>query len=163
MAATTSSNAPFAVIQDEKGKVVFEQHDVEIPAGWSQLATNVVVSKYFRGALGSPEREYSVRQMIGRVVRTIRGWGEAQGYFASPEETARLHEGCRSATAGCVDSKRALAENMVRTLAPIREKAEALRADRDKIRQVLGDGAQVARKTAAETMRLVWERVGQYR
>ena len=49
---------------------------------WSQLATNVVVSKYFRGALGSPEREHSVRQMIGRVVRTIRGWGEAQGYFA---------------------------------------------------------------------------------
>ncbi len=75
-----------AVIQDEKGRVVFEQHDVEIPAGWSQLATNVVVSKYFRGALGSPEREHSVRQMIGRVVRTIRGWGEAQGYFASPAD-----------------------------------------------------------------------------
>jgi ribonucleoside-diphosphate reductase alpha chain len=75
-----------AVIQDEKGKVVFEQHDVEIPATWSQLATNVVVSKYFRGALGSPEREHSVRQMIGRVVRTIRGWGEAQGYFASPAD-----------------------------------------------------------------------------
>src|SRR5271169_4575401 len=72
-----------AVIQDEKGKIVFEQHDVEIPAGWSQLAANVVVSKYFRGALGSPEREHSVRQMIGRVVRTIRGWGEAQGYFAA--------------------------------------------------------------------------------
>ncbi|MGH7786812.1 MAG: vitamin B12-dependent ribonucleotide reductase [Candidatus Binatia bacterium] len=72
-----------AVIQDEKGKVVFEQHDVEIPAAWSQLATNVVVSKYFRGALNSPQREQSVRQMIGRVVRTIRGWGEAQGYFAT--------------------------------------------------------------------------------
>jgi ribonucleotide reductase alpha subunit len=75
-----------AVIQDEKGKVVFEQHDVEIPAGWSQLATNVVVSKYFRGALSSPDREHSVRQMIGRVVRTIRGWGEAQGYFATPAD-----------------------------------------------------------------------------
>ncbi|MGD9763403.1 MAG: vitamin B12-dependent ribonucleotide reductase [Candidatus Binatia bacterium] len=73
-----------AVIHDEKGRVVFEQSDVEIPAGWSQLATNVVVSKYFRGALGSPERETSVRQMIGRVVRTIRGWGEAQGCFATP-------------------------------------------------------------------------------
>jgi ribonucleoside-diphosphate reductase alpha chain len=73
-----------AVIQDEKGKVVFEQHEVEIPAFWSQLATNVVVSKYFRGALGSPDREQSVRQMIGRVVRTIRGWGEAQGYFSTP-------------------------------------------------------------------------------
>jgi len=75
-----------AVIQDEKGKVVFEQHEVEIPASWSQLATNVVVSKYFRGAIGSAEREHSVRQMIGRVVRTIRGWGEAQGYFASPAD-----------------------------------------------------------------------------
>jgi ribonucleoside-diphosphate reductase alpha chain len=72
-----------AVIQDEKGKVVFEQPDVEIPAGWSQLATNVVVSKYFRGALGGPERERSVKQMIGRVVRTLRGWGETQGYFAA--------------------------------------------------------------------------------
>jgi ribonucleoside-diphosphate reductase alpha chain len=75
-----------AVIQDEKGRVVFEQHDVEMPAAWSQLATNVVVSKYFRGALGGPERETSVRQMIGRVVRTIRGWGEAQGYFATPAD-----------------------------------------------------------------------------
>ena len=75
-----------AVIQDEKGRVVFEQHEVEMPAGWSQLATNVVVSKYFRGAIGSPEREVSVRQMIGRVVRTIRGWGEAQGYFATPAD-----------------------------------------------------------------------------
>ena len=83
---TVSWERRSAVIQDEKGKVVFEQHDVEIPAGWSQLATNVVVSKYFRGALGSPEREHSVRQMIGRVVRTIRGWGEAQGYFASPAD-----------------------------------------------------------------------------
>ncbi|MEO8601687.1 MAG: vitamin B12-dependent ribonucleotide reductase [bacterium] len=89
---TTPDVAPFdavawerrsAVISDEKGRVVFEQHDVEMPAAWSQLATNVVVSKYFRGALGSPEREHSVRQMIGRVVHTIRGWGEAQGYFAT--------------------------------------------------------------------------------
>ncbi len=75
-----------AVIQDEKGKVVFEQHDVEIPASWSQLATNVVVSKYFRGAIGSAEREHSVRQMIGRVVHTIRGWGEVQGYFGTPAD-----------------------------------------------------------------------------
>ncbi len=75
-----------AVIQDEKGNTVFEQRDVEIPEAWSQLATNVVVSKYFRGALGKPEREKSVRQMIGRVVNTIRGWGDQQGYFASEED-----------------------------------------------------------------------------
>jgi ribonucleoside-diphosphate reductase alpha chain len=72
-----------AVITGEKGEVVFEQHDVEIPTAWSQLATSVVVSKYFRGPLGSPEREHSVHQLIGRVVRTIRTWGEGQGYFAT--------------------------------------------------------------------------------
>jgi ribonucleoside-diphosphate reductase alpha chain len=75
-----------AVISGEKGEVVFEQHDVEIPKAWSQLATSVVVSKYFRGLLGSPEREHSARQLIGRVVRTIRGWGEGQGYFATPTD-----------------------------------------------------------------------------
>ena len=75
-----------AVISGEKGEVVFEQHDVEIPRSWSQLATSVVVSKYFRGALGSPEREQSVKQLIGRVVRTLRSWGEKQGYFATPAD-----------------------------------------------------------------------------
>jgi ribonucleoside-diphosphate reductase alpha chain len=75
-----------AVINGEKGEVVFEQQDVEIPKSWSQLATNVVVSKYFRGPIGTPQRESSVRQLIGRVVRAIRGWGEAQGYFAAPGE-----------------------------------------------------------------------------
>ena len=75
-----------AVIQGEGGEVVFEQHDVEFPKTWSQLATNVVVSKYFRGHLGSPQRERSVRQLISRVVDTIRGWGERQAYFATPED-----------------------------------------------------------------------------
>jgi ribonucleoside-diphosphate reductase alpha chain len=75
-----------AVITGEKGEVVFEQHDVEIPKPWSQLATSVVVSKYFRGLLGSPEREHSVRQLVGRVVRTLRAWGEGQGYFAAPSD-----------------------------------------------------------------------------
>src|SRR5215470_5189678 len=72
-----------AVIQGEGGEVVFEQRDVEVPKPWSQLATNVVVSKYFRGPLGTPQREHSVRQLIGRVVSTIGEWGAAQGYFAS--------------------------------------------------------------------------------
>jgi ribonucleoside-diphosphate reductase alpha chain len=71
-----------AVIAGEDGRVVFEQRDVEVPRFWSQTATNVVVSKYFRGPLGSPRRESSVRQLISRVVDTIAGWGERQGYFA---------------------------------------------------------------------------------
>src|SRR5687767_14310300 len=74
-----------AVIGNEKGKVVFEQRDVEIPKSWSQQATNIVVSKYFRGPIGAPERERSVRRLIGRVVDTITGWARAQHYFASDE------------------------------------------------------------------------------
>jgi hypothetical protein len=72
-----------AIITDERGRVVFEQHDVEVPAFWSQLATNVVVSKYFRGQLGTPERETSVRQVIGRVVDTLTEWGTQMRYFAT--------------------------------------------------------------------------------
>lgn len=75
-----------AVITGEKGEIVFEQDNVEIPKSWSQLATSVVVSKYFRGPLGSAERERSVRQLIGRVVKTLRSWGERQGYFATPAD-----------------------------------------------------------------------------
>ncbi len=72
-----------AVITNERGEVVFEQRDVEFPSFWSQQATNIVVSKYFRGAPGTPERERSVRQLIGRVVDTIVGWARRQHYFAS--------------------------------------------------------------------------------
>jgi ribonucleoside-diphosphate reductase alpha chain len=64
----------------------FEQKDVEFPKFWSQTATNIVAQKYFRGRMASPERERSVKQMIGRVVDTIGGWGRAGGYFASDEE-----------------------------------------------------------------------------
>jgi ribonucleoside-diphosphate reductase alpha chain len=72
-----------AAIGNESGKLVFEQKDVEVPAFWSQLATNVVVSKYFRGHIGTPERETSVRQLIDRVVNTIAAWAETQHYFAT--------------------------------------------------------------------------------
>ncbi len=75
-----------AVISGENGEVVFEQHEVDIPKAWSQLATNVVVSKYFRGPLGTPQRESSVRQMIGRVVNTITTWGKQGNYFASADD-----------------------------------------------------------------------------
>jgi ribonucleoside-diphosphate reductase alpha chain len=75
-----------AVIGNEKGAVVFEQRDVEIPRFWSQQATNIVVSKYFRGQIGTPERERSVKQLIGRVVETITEWARAQQYFASEDD-----------------------------------------------------------------------------
>ncbi|HEV8655209.1 MAG TPA: LAGLIDADG family homing endonuclease, partial [Candidatus Limnocylindria bacterium] len=70
-----------AVIPGDGGNV-FEQKGVEVPAFWSQTATNVVASKYFRGKLGSAKRERSVRQMIDRVVGTIAAWGREGGYFA---------------------------------------------------------------------------------
>ena len=67
-------------------RVAFEQRDVEFPRTWSQNATNIVAQKYFRGQLGSPTRERSVRQMIGRVAGTIARWGRERGYFASEED-----------------------------------------------------------------------------
>ena len=72
-----------AVIGNERGEVVFEQRDVEIPSFWSQQATNIVVSKYFRGPDRHAERERSVKQLIGRVVDTITAWGKKDGYFAT--------------------------------------------------------------------------------
>jgi ribonucleoside-diphosphate reductase alpha chain len=69
-----------------KDKPVFEQKGVEFPKFWSQTATNIVAQKYFRGRMSSPERESSVRQMIGRVVDTITAWGKEGGYFADAEE-----------------------------------------------------------------------------
>jgi ribonucleoside-diphosphate reductase alpha chain len=81
-----------AIISNEHGNVVFEQHDVEFPKFWSQMATNVVASKYFRGQMGTPQRERSVRQLIGRVVRTISGWGRAQGYFASTADAQTFED-----------------------------------------------------------------------
>jgi ribonucleoside-diphosphate reductase alpha chain len=80
-----------AVISNEKGEKVFEQKDVEFPKFWSQTATNVVVSKYFRGQIGSPERERSVRQLIGRVVDTLADWGRDGGYFLTEEDAQTFH------------------------------------------------------------------------
>ena len=75
-----------AIINNERGDVVFEQRDVEIPRSWSPQATNIVVSKYFRGQIGSPSRERSVRQLIGRVVDTIGRWADEGDYFATPDD-----------------------------------------------------------------------------
>ena len=75
-----------AVIGSEKGETVFEQRDVEIPKTWSQQATNIVVSKYFRGQMETPGRERSVKQLIGRVVDTITQWARESRYFVSDDD-----------------------------------------------------------------------------
>ncbi len=81
-----------AAIKDERGRVLFEQPDAEVPASWSQLATNVVVSKYFYGEVNTPERESSVRDLVDRVTRTIADWGSEDGYFASREDAERFYD-----------------------------------------------------------------------
>ncbi len=91
---TTSGAHPFDAIEWELrdahighgDRVAFEQKDVEFPKSWSQNATNIVSQKYFRGQIGNPAREHSVKQMIGRVAGTIAGWGSERGYFASAED-----------------------------------------------------------------------------
>jgi ribonucleoside-diphosphate reductase alpha chain len=84
-----------AAITGEKGQVIFEQKDVEVPRSWSQLAINVVAQKYFRGSPGSPERETSVRQIIDRVVETLAKWGREGGYFATEEDAENWSEELR--------------------------------------------------------------------
>ncbi len=81
-----------ALISNEKGEVIFQQDDVEVPDFWSMTATNVVVSKYFHGQLGSPERESSVKQLIDRVARTFTKWGIQGGYFASGEDASAFYD-----------------------------------------------------------------------
>src|SRR3990170_7474759 len=75
-----------AVISNERGEKVFEQKDVEIPKAWSMTATNVVVSKYFHGQLGTPERERSVKELVERVARSYHRWGLQGSYFATKED-----------------------------------------------------------------------------
>ncbi|MBK9071806.1 MAG: vitamin B12-dependent ribonucleotide reductase [Myxococcales bacterium] len=81
-----------AVISGADGKVFFEQRGVEFPTAWSQTATNVVVQKYFRGTIGTPERERSVRQMISRVADTIYAWGKKDGYFATASDAKAFRD-----------------------------------------------------------------------
>jgi ribonucleoside-diphosphate reductase alpha chain len=81
-----------ASIRGADGQIYFEQNQVEFPKGWSQTATNVVVQKYFRGTLGTPQRERSVRQMIGRVADTIYGWGKTAGYFKTGEDAVAFRD-----------------------------------------------------------------------
>ena len=93
--ATVEWELRTASIVGSDGTVVFEQKGVEIPKSWSQLATNVVVSKYFRGQIGTLEREYSVKQLIGRVADRILEWGKQGGYFASDADADAFHDELR--------------------------------------------------------------------
>ena len=81
-----------AAITSESGEVIFEQKNVEVPKTWSMTATNIVASKYFHGKKGTPERETSVRQLIGRVATTIKNWGLRGGYFATPLDAQVFHD-----------------------------------------------------------------------
>lgn len=76
-----------AEIKNEKGETVFRSDDIEAPKSWSQLATNVVASKYFYGSPETPVREKSVRELVHRVARTLADWGYEDGYFATKAET----------------------------------------------------------------------------
>src|SRR2546426_1040650 len=84
-----------AAITNEKGALIFEQKDVEVPASWSQLAANVVAQKYFRGHVGHADRESSVRQLVDRVVSTLGRWGREGGYFAGEEDALNWEEELR--------------------------------------------------------------------
>ncbi len=75
-----------ARITNEKGATVFEQLAVEVPKTWTQTATNIVVSKYFRGKVGAPDREFSVKQLVSRVAVTISNWGRNEAYFQTAED-----------------------------------------------------------------------------
>ena len=81
-----------ALITDNKGNTIFEQKDVEVPIDWSMTATNIVASKYLHGQIDTPERETGVRQLVARVVETIRDWGMAGGYFATAADAEAFHD-----------------------------------------------------------------------
>ena len=92
---TTAGQDPFDTVEWELRTASvgnFEQTDVEFPTTWSQNATNIVAQKYFRGRIGTPERESSVKQMIGRVAGTIANWGRADGYFESEDDAQAFED-----------------------------------------------------------------------
>ena len=81
-----------ASIANDKGAVIFEQRDIEVPLDWSQTATNIVASKYFHGRPGSPERETSVAQLVHRVVDTTAKWGRERGYFKTEADAENFRD-----------------------------------------------------------------------
>ena len=93
-----------AKISKGDGTVVFEQNNIEVPSFWSQTAVDIVASKYFRGQLNSPEREYSAKQMIDRVANTITKWGLRDGYFTSSDDAENFSLDLKSLDSSCESS-----------------------------------------------------------
>jgi ribonucleoside-diphosphate reductase alpha chain len=89
--ATVDWEVRSAQIKGENGELIFEQTNCEVPSFWSQLATNVICSKYFYGEVNTPEREFSVKQLVHRVARTIADWGLEDGYFATTQDGERFY------------------------------------------------------------------------
>src|ERR1039457_5146799 len=81
-----------ASIGNDKGNIIFEQRDVEVPVDWSQTATNIVASKYFYGKMGTPQRETSVAQLVHRVVDTIADWGKAYDDFKTDADAENFRD-----------------------------------------------------------------------
>jgi ribonucleoside-diphosphate reductase alpha chain len=73
------------------GEVAFRQENLEFPDFWSQRATDIVASKYFRGHIGKSNREHSLKQLIGRIVDTLAGWGRRMDYFASKDDAVNFN------------------------------------------------------------------------
>ncbi len=99
---TSAGTDPFDTVRWERrdarisnyltGAVAFEQLGVEVPSGWSVNATNILAQKYFRGTLGTDEREWSLKQVTRRVVDTITAWGRKDGYFVDDDEAEAFHD-----------------------------------------------------------------------
>ena len=142
-------------------KVAFEQRDVEFPASWSQNATNIVAQKYFRGQLDSPERENSVRQMVGRVAGTISTWGREGGYFAR-SRTATLQAELTSSAPPAAEFKPGLVQRASRSSA-VRHAYHLGRRTMESIldgtpRKATSSAAAPARASTSRTSAARWSR-----
>ena len=130
---------------------VFEQKGVEFPRFWSQTATNIVAQKYFRGRMSSPERESSVKQMIGRVVDTIGGWGRDGGYFEDEDEAETFEAELKAILVNQLASFNSpgLVQRRLRGDAAVLARASSSRSRTRWSRSSTGSGARASSSAAA--------------